>query len=70
MNDEHGFPPNLGRDGEEQALRRAQSQARETAARTGTPLVLYVDGKVEKRAVDGAVASTADKIEPTAKPES
>ena len=70
MNDKHEFPPNLERDGEERALRRAQNQARETAARTGTPLVLYVDGKVVKRVVDGAVASTAEKIKTAAKSES
>lgn len=70
MNDKHEFPRTLERDGEERALRRAQNQARETAVRTGTPLVLYVDGKVVKRVVSGAVASTTEKIEPAANPES
>ena len=70
MNDRHEFPHTLERDGEERALRRAQHQARETAARTGTPLVIYRDGKVEKLVVDGAVASTAKEIEPVAKSES
>jgi hypothetical protein len=34
--------------GVESALRRARQRARETAARTGTPLVIYRDGKIEK----------------------
>ena len=33
--------------GVEAALRRAQQRARETAARTGTPLVIYRNGKIE-----------------------
>jgi len=33
-------------DGTLAALRRAAKRARETAARTGTPLVLVIDGKV------------------------
>ena len=37
--------------GADSALRRAQKRARETAARTGTPLVIYKDGKIEKRRV-------------------
>ena len=41
------------RTGEERALRRAEQQARETAARTGTPLVFYQDGKIKKRIVNG-----------------
>lgn len=34
------------RAGEMQALYRAARRAREVAARTGTPLVLYEDGKL------------------------
>jgi len=64
MNDRHEFPPNLGRDGEERALRRAQQQACEIAARTGTPLVIYRNGKVEKRFVDGETASAAEQSKP------
>lgn len=37
--------------GVEPALHRAQQQARETAARTGTPLVIYRDGKIEQLVV-------------------
>ncbi len=37
--------------GVDSALRRAQKRARETAAQTGTPLVIYKDGKIEKRRV-------------------
>ena len=70
MNDKHEFPPNLGRDGEERSLRRAQLQAREMAARTGTPLVIYHNGKIEKRLVGEAAASAGEEIEPAAKPDS
>jgi hypothetical protein len=34
--------------GVEAALRRASHRARELAAQTGTPLVIYVDGKIKK----------------------
>jgi hypothetical protein len=34
--------------GVEAALRRAGQRARELAARTGTPLVIYRDGKIKK----------------------
>ena len=37
--------------GVEAALRRAQQRAREIAARTGTPLVIFRNGKIEKRMV-------------------
>lgn len=41
----------IGLTGVEPALQRAQQQARETAARTGTPLVIYRDGKIEELVV-------------------
>jgi hypothetical protein len=41
----------IGLAGVEPALQRAQQQARETAARTGTPLVIYRDGKIEELVV-------------------
>lgn len=66
MNEKHELPRNLERDGEERALRRAQQQAREIAARTGTPLVIYRDGKVEKRFVDGEMASAPEQNPRTA----
>ena len=34
--------------GVEAALRRAGQRAREVAAKTGTPLVIYSDGKIKK----------------------
>jgi hypothetical protein len=37
--------------GVEAALRRARLRALEIAARTGTPIVIYRDGKIEKRPV-------------------
>jgi hypothetical protein len=40
--------------GVEPALRRGAQRARETAARTRTPLVIYRDGKIEKRMVPRA----------------
>jgi hypothetical protein len=40
---------NNGRlSGVESALRRAGRRARELAAKTGTPLVIYRDGKIKK----------------------
>jgi hypothetical protein len=35
-------------DGVEAALRRAALKAREVAAQTGTPLVIYSQGKIKK----------------------
>lgn len=35
----------------EPALRRASQRAREIAARTGTPLVIYSDGKIKELVV-------------------
>ncbi len=57
------------RTGEEQALRRAKQQARETAARTGTPLVIYQDGKIKKRIVNGDTMSANEPPSPSASPE-
>ncbi|MDQ2667706.1 MAG: hypothetical protein M3Z05_17080 [Gemmatimonadota bacterium] len=37
--------------GVQSALRRAGERARELAARTQTPLVIYCDGKIEMRMV-------------------
>ena len=70
MHGKHELPRNLERDGEEQALRRAQQEAREIAARTGTPLVIYHGGKIEKRLVDAAAASSRAESKPTAKTDS
>ena len=39
--------------GLEPALRRARLRARQTAARTGTPVVIYRNGKIERRMVTG-----------------
>jgi len=64
MNEQHRVPSSLSREGEMQALRRAQQDARDIAARTGTPLVIYHDGKIEKRFVSGAVAVAAEQVEP------
>ena len=64
MNEKHELPPNLERDGEERALRRAQHDAQEIAARTGTPLVVYHDGKIEKRLADDAAASGHGETKP------
>ena len=66
MNEKHEIPPNLERDGEERALRRAQHDAREIAARTGTPLVVYHDGKIEKRLVSDAGTSGRGETKPAA----
>ncbi len=38
-------------NGVEPALRRASQRAREIAARTGTPLVIYSDGKIKELVV-------------------
>ncbi len=54
MNDQREFPRDAMRRGEKSALRRAGQQAREIAAITGTPLVIYREGKVEQCVVDGA----------------
>ena len=64
MNEKHELPPNLERDGEERALRRAQHDAQEIAARTGTPLVVYHDGKIEKRFADDAASSGRGETKP------
>jgi diaminopimelate decarboxylase len=64
------LPPNLSRDGEMQALRRAQQDARDIAVRTGTPLVIYHNGKIEKRFLDGAEVLAIEKTEPAAKADS
>lgn len=70
MNDKREFPPNLERAGEERALRRAQRAAREIGAKTGTPLVVYQNGKIEKRRVDEAAASAGEETEPADKTDS
>jgi len=67
MNEKHEFPSDVTRLGEEQAFRRAARWAREIAARTGTPLVIYRDGKVEKRIVEEAAASASEQNGPPAK---
>lgn len=51
MNSKQESPQDAQRSGEECALRRAEQRARETAAKTGTPLVIYRDGKVKELAV-------------------
>lgn len=45
--------------GLEPALRRARLRARATAARTGTPLVIYRNGKIERRMVTRGQKSKA-----------
>lgn len=70
MNEKRELPSSLSREGEMQALRRAQQDARDVAARTGTPLVIYHNGKIEKRFVNGARASAAEQVEPPIKSES
>jgi hypothetical protein len=47
VNQKPQLPRGLDPRGEMQALLRAQQRACETAARTGTPLVIYRDGKIE-----------------------
>lgn len=47
MNDERDSSKDAERTGEKHAFRRAALRAREIAARTGTPLAIYRDGKVE-----------------------
>ena len=39
---------NTGLVGVEAALRRASQRARDLAAQTGTPLVIYSEGKIKK----------------------
>lgn len=70
MNEKREFPSDVTRLGEERAFRRAAKRARDIAAKTGTPLVIYRDGKIEKRVVDGALPSAAEGIEPKVKKES
>lgn len=70
MNEKRELPPNLSRGGEMQALRRAQQDARDIAAKTGTPLVIYHNGKIEKRFVDVTVASAVEQAEPPVASES
>lgn len=47
MNQSSELPLGLDAQGEMQALLRAQQRACEIAARTGTPLVIYREGKIE-----------------------
>jgi hypothetical protein len=70
MNEKREIPANLGRDGEERALRRAQHDAQEIAARTGTPLVVYHDGKIEKRLVGDSAPSGRSETKAAANTES
>ncbi|HYX28978.1 MAG TPA: hypothetical protein VE863_10440 [Pyrinomonadaceae bacterium] len=44
--------------GVEAALRRAGQRARELAAKTGTPLVIYSDGKIKKLRISSKPATT------------
>jgi len=67
MNEKREFPSDVTRLGEERAFRRAARRAREIAARTGTPLVIYRDGKVEKLVVEEAAASVSEQTGPPAK---
>jgi hypothetical protein len=46
--------------GVETALRRAGRRARELAALTGTPLVIYSDGKIKKLRVQSKPATRRD----------
>ena len=48
MKRKRGAKPNGELKGVESALRRAAERARELAAKTGTPLVIYSDGKIKK----------------------
>jgi hypothetical protein len=66
MHQKHEIPANLERDGEERALRRAQHDAQEIAARTGTSLVVYHEGKIEKRLVGDAAPSDRSETKPAA----
>lgn len=43
--------------GVEAALRRAGQKARELAAKTGTPLVIYSDGKIKKLRINSRPAT-------------
>jgi len=45
--------------GVETALRRAGLRAREIAAKTGTPLVIYSEGKVKKLRIPRSVARSS-----------
>jgi len=57
------LPRRLERQGEMRALQRARRKAWDIAARTGTPIVIYQDGKIAKRAValtDGYLRGEAD----------
>ncbi len=69
MNSKQDPKYNPERTGEENALRRAEQQARETAARTGTPLVIYQDGKIKKRIVNGDTTPANEPPSPSASPE-
>jgi hypothetical protein len=53
------LPRALDQQGESRALLRARQRAREVAARTGTPLVIYRDGKIERINVAAAPAPAA-----------
>ncbi len=64
MDNERHSANDAARRGEECALRRAEQKARETAARTGTPLVIYRDGKIEKRIVTREVVADAKQSGP------
>ena len=48
MKQKKDINPNGRLTGVEAALRRAGRRARELAAKTGTPLVIYSDGKIKK----------------------
>jgi hypothetical protein len=47
MNRSREIPPGLDGQSATRALLRARQMAWEIAARTGTPLVIYRDGKIE-----------------------
>jgi hypothetical protein len=58
MNQKPKLPDGLDAQAQTRALRRARDAAREIAARTNTPLVIYRNGKIEHVSV-GALPAPA-----------
>jgi hypothetical protein len=70
MRQRSDLPSSLDRQGETRALLRARQAAREIAVRTGTPLVIYRDGKIEliKAAAMPAPVATVSELADNAGP--
>jgi hypothetical protein len=69
MNQKREIPRGLDGESEYRALLRARDMACEMAARTGTPLVIWRDGKIEYVQVAGSAGPAAAGKDPAARSE-